>query len=128
MYSSAGEVAGRANKTTWEGYIAERFFKPLGMKSSDTSVKQMVKAADHATGYSLEDKKTKKAMLRDSDQYRPAGAINSNVKDMSQWALLTLRGGVFEGKRLVSEKGFAEIVKKHISMCAAIMITDSVGC
>jgi len=116
MYSSAGEVAGRANKTTWEGYIAERFFKPLGMKSSDTSVKQMVKAADHATGYSLEDKKTKKAMLRDLTNIAPAGAINSNVKDMSQWARLMLGGGVFEGKRLVSEKGFAEIVKKHISM------------
>ena len=45
--------------------IAERSLKPLGMKSSDASVKQMVKAADYATGYSLEDKKTKKAMLRD---------------------------------------------------------------
>ena len=116
MYSAAGEVVGRANKTTWEAYIAERFFKPLGMKSSDISVKQMVKAADHATGYSLEDKKTKKAMLRDLTNIAPAGAINSNVKDMSQWARLMLGGGVFEGKPLVSEKGFAELVKKHISM------------
>ena len=115
MYSAAGEVVGRANKTTWEAYIAERFFKPLGMKSSDMSVKQMVKAADHATGYSLEDKKTKKAMLRDVTNIAPAGAINSNVKDMSQWARLMLGGGVFESKRLVSEKGFAEIVKKQIS-------------
>jgi CubicO group peptidase (beta-lactamase class C family) len=115
MYSAAGEVVGRANKTTWEGYIAERFFKPLGMKSSDMSVKQMVKAADHATGYSLEDKKTEKAMLRDLTNIAPAGAINSNVKDMSQWARLMLGGGVFEGKRFVSEKGFAEIVKKQIS-------------
>ncbi|HEY8459488.1 MAG TPA: serine hydrolase domain-containing protein, partial [Blastocatellia bacterium] len=115
MYSAAGEVVGRANKTTWEAYIAERFFKPLGMKSSDASVKQMVKAADYATGYSLEDKKTRKAMLRDLTNIAPAGAINSNVKDMSQWARLMLGGGVFEGKRLVSEKGFAEIVKKHIS-------------
>ncbi len=116
MYSAAGEVVARANKTTWESYIAERFFKPLGMKSSDTSVKQMAQAADYATGYSLEDKKTKKAMLRDLTNIAPAGAINSNVKDMSQWARLMLGSGVFEGKRLVSEKGFAEVVKKHISM------------
>jgi CubicO group peptidase (beta-lactamase class C family) len=115
MYSAAGEVVGQANKTTWEAYLAERFFKPLGMKSSDMSVKQMVKAADYATGYSLEDKNAKKAMLRDLTNIAPAGAINSNVKDMSQWARLMLGGGVFEGKRFVSEKGFAEVVKKQIS-------------
>src|SRR5262245_19415977 len=114
MYSAAGEVVARANNTAWETYIAERFFKPLGMKSSDTSVKQMAQAPDHATGYSLEDKKTKKAMLRDLTNIAPAGAINSNVKDMSQWVRLVLGGGVFEGKRFVSEKGFAELVKKQI--------------
>lgn len=115
MYSAAGEVAAKANGVTWEKYIEERFFKPLGMKSSDTSVKQMAKAADHATGYALQDKVTTKAILRDITNVAPAGAINSNVKDMSQWIRLMLGGGVFEGKRLVSEKGFSEIVKKHIS-------------
>jgi CubicO group peptidase (beta-lactamase class C family) len=115
MYSAAGEVVARANQTTWEDYIAERFFKPLGMKSSDASIKQMVKAADFATGYSLAEKKATKAMLRDLTNIAPAGAINSNVKDMPQWIRLMLGGGVFEGKRFVSEKGFSEIVKKHIS-------------
>jgi CubicO group peptidase (beta-lactamase class C family) len=119
MYSAAGEIVARANQTTWEDYIAERFFKPLGMKSSDTSIKQMVKAADFATGYSLAEKKATKAMLRDLTNIAPAGSINSNVKDMPQWVRLMLGGGVFEGKRFVSEKGFAEIVKKHISMGGA---------
>jgi CubicO group peptidase (beta-lactamase class C family) len=116
MYSAAGEVVARANQTTWEAYIAARFFKPLGMKSSDTSVKQMAKAADYATGYALRDKAATKAILRDLTNIAPAGAINSNVKDMSQWIRLMLGGGVFEGKRFVSEKGFSEIVKKHITM------------
>ncbi len=116
MYSAAGEVVARANNTTWENYIAARFFKPLGMRSSDTSVKVMAKAADHATGYGLQDKVATKAILRDLTNIAPAGAINSNVKDMSQWVRLMLGGGIFEGKRFVSEKGYTEIVKKHISM------------
>jgi len=116
MYSAAGEVVAKANGTTWEKYIEDRFFKPLGMKSSDTSVKQMVKAADYATGYGLQEKVATKAILRDLTNIAPAGAINSNVKDMSQWIRLMLGGGVFEGKRMVSEKGFNEIVKKHIPM------------
>ena len=80
MYSAAGEVVGRANKTTWEAGIAERSLKPLGMKSSDASVKQMVKAADYATGYSLEDKKTKKAMLRDLTNIALAAPLTPTSK------------------------------------------------
>ena len=114
MYSAAGEVVGRADKTTWEAYIAERFFKPLGMKSSDMSVKQMVKAADHATGYSLEDKKRKRRCCA-MYQYRSGWRHQLQRQRYSQWARLILGGGVFESKRLVSEKGFAEIVKKQIS-------------
>lgn len=116
MYATAGEVDAAANKSTWENLIATRFFKPLGMKSSDTSVKQMVKAADYATGYALENKQTQKAWLRDLPNIAPAGAINSNVKDMAQWLRLMLGKGAYEGKRFVSEKGFAEILKPHIAM------------
>jgi CubicO group peptidase (beta-lactamase class C family) len=119
MYSAAGEVVAHANQTTWENFIASRFFKPLGMRSSNTSVKEMAKAADYATGYALQDKVATKAILRDLTNIAPAGAINSNVKDMPQWIRLMLGGGAFEGKRLVSEKGFAEIVRKQISMGGA---------
>ncbi|MGH9839074.1 MAG: serine hydrolase domain-containing protein [Blastocatellia bacterium] len=116
MYAAAGEVVARANKTTWEEYIAARFFKPLGMKSSNTSVKEMTKAADYAVGYDLTEKVATKAILRDLPNVAPAGAINSNVKDMSQWIRLMLGGGALEGKRLVSEKGFSEIVRKHMTI------------
>jgi len=116
MYSAAGEVVARANRTSWEEFIAARIFRPLGMGSSSTSVKEMTKASDFAVGYALDEGKARKAILRDLANIAPAGAINSNVKDMSQWVRLMLGGGVFEGTRLVSEKGFGEIVRKRISM------------
>ena len=34
MYAAAGEIVGRVENSTWEKLIAERIFKPLGMKSS----------------------------------------------------------------------------------------------
>jgi hypothetical protein len=46
----------------------------------------------------------------------PAGAITSNVIDLSQWLRLMLGRGVLDGKRIVSEKGFGEIVKRHIAV------------
>jgi CubicO group peptidase (beta-lactamase class C family) len=116
MYSAAGEVVARAQGASWEEFIARRFFEPLGMKSSTVSVREMEKAADYATGYSLEDGQARKAMLRDLTNIAPAGAINSNVRDMSCWVRFLLGGGTFEGRRLVSEEGFREAVKSHVSM------------
>ncbi|MEW6207760.1 MAG: serine hydrolase [Acidobacteriota bacterium] len=115
MYSAAGEVVARAQKSTWERLIADRVFKPLGMKASDTSVKVMQKSADFATGYDISDKTTPKRLaLRDLTNIAPAGAINSNARDMAQWLRLMLGRGVFEEKRLVSERGFNEMTSKHI--------------
>jgi CubicO group peptidase (beta-lactamase class C family) len=114
MYSAAGEVVAKAQNSTWEDIIANRFFKPLGMKTSNTSVKEMAKSSDYATGYELRDKKTRKAILRDLTNIAPAGAINSSARDMAQWVRLMLNGGEFEGKRLVSEKGYQEITTKQI--------------
>jgi CubicO group peptidase (beta-lactamase class C family) len=114
MYSAAGEVVARAQKSSWERLIADRVFKPLGMKASDTSVRVMQKAADFATGYDIADKTPRKLALRDLTNIAPAGAINSNARDMAQWLRLMLGQGVFEGRRLVSERGFNEMTSKHI--------------
>ncbi len=116
MFSAAGEVVARAQNSTWEQIIANRFFKPLGMKASNTSAKQMLKSSDFAIGYKLADKKSEPLALRDLTNIAPAGAINSNANDMGQWLRLMLGGGVFEGKRLVSEKGFNELLTKQISI------------
>jgi CubicO group peptidase (beta-lactamase class C family) len=118
MYSVAGEVVAKANGTTWEKVVEQRIFKPLGMKSSYTSLKQMTRVTNHATGYSVENKVVTKVVLDKSGlvNIAPAGAITSNVVDLSQWLRLMLGGGVLDGKRLVSERAFAEIVKSHIKV------------
>jgi CubicO group peptidase (beta-lactamase class C family) len=118
MYSAAGEVVAKANGTTWEKFIEERVFKPLGMKSSYPSLKQMVRVTNHATGYWLENKVATKVVFASHAMANiaAAGAITSNVIDLSQWIRLMLGGGVLDGKRFVSERGFSEIVKRHITV------------
>ena len=49
-YSAAGEVVAKANGTTWEKFIEEHIFKPLGMRSSRTSIRQMTKADEPCHG------------------------------------------------------------------------------
>ncbi|HZB46362.1 MAG TPA: serine hydrolase domain-containing protein, partial [Pyrinomonadaceae bacterium] len=122
MYAAAGEIVGRVEGSTWERLIAERIFKPLGMKGSDTSAAEMQKARDYSYGYVYEEgtKETRRVPMRDLPAIAPAGAINSSARDMAQWLRLMLGGGVFEGKRLVSEKSFAELLKPQMKIAGQV--------
>src|ERR1044071_9909150 len=88
------------------------------MKGSDTSVPEMQKAGDYSFGYVYEEatKETRRVPMRDLPAIAPAGAINSSARDMAQWLRLMLGGGQFEGRRLVSEKGFAELLRPNINV------------
>ncbi|MFL6282321.1 MAG: serine hydrolase [Pyrinomonadaceae bacterium] len=118
MYSAAGECVAKAENSTWESLIKERIFKPLGMRASNLNVPDTLRSPDHSNGYNYDEdtKETRQLPMRDFPQVAAAGAINSNARDMAQWLRLMLGGGAFEGKRLVSEHGFAELVKPQMKI------------
>ena len=122
MYSAAGEAVAQAQKSTWDKLIATRIFKPLGMKNSDTSAAAMQKSNDYSFGYDYNPstKETRHLPQREIEAAAPAGAINSSARDMVQWVRLMLNGGSINGRRLVSEKGFDELVTKQINISGSI--------
>lgn len=122
MYTAAGEAVARAQKTTWDEVIKQRIFKPLGMTASVTNVPDMQRAKDYSFGYDYTPatKTTRRLPFIDFPAVAPAGSINSSARDMAQWVRLMLGGGVFAGKRLVSEAGMAELVKPHIAIAPKI--------
>src|SRR6202011_851514 len=105
MYAAAGEVVAKAEDSTWDKVIQTKIFKPLGMKASDTTAAAMQKSRDFSFGYeyNANTKVTRRLPQREIPAAAPAGAINSNARDMAQWLRLMLAGGVVDGKRLVSE-------------------------
>jgi CubicO group peptidase (beta-lactamase class C family) len=117
MFTAAGEVVAKAQHSTWDAIIADRIFKPLGMKGSDTTVMAMQKSPDFSSGYEYNTttKETRRLPMRDLASAAPAGAINSSAADMAQWLKFMLAGGTFAGKRLVSEKGFNELITSQIN-------------
>jgi CubicO group peptidase (beta-lactamase class C family) len=118
MYSAAGECVAKAENSTWESLIKERIFKPLGMRGSNLNVADTLRSPDYSNGYNYDEdtKETRQLPMRDFPQVAAAGAINSNARDMAQWLRLMLGGGVFEGKRLVSESNFAELLKPQMKV------------
>lgn len=118
MYTAAGEAVARAEDSTWDELIITKIFRPLGMKSSDTTVADMQKARDFSYGYDYNNttKVTRRLPQREIPAAAPAGAINSNARDMAQWLRLMLNDGVVDGRRLVSEKSFNELISKQMNV------------
>jgi CubicO group peptidase (beta-lactamase class C family) len=122
MYAAAGEAVARAQNSTWDRVIETKIFKPLGMKASDTTAAQMQKARDFSFGYdyNASTKVTRQLPQREIPAAAPAGAINSNARDMAQWLRFMLGGGVINGKRLVSEKGFNQTITKQMNIAGTV--------
>lgn len=122
MYAAAGEVVAKAENSTWDKLIADRIFKPLGMKNSDTTAAAMQKSKDYSFGYDYNPttKETRHLPQREIPAAAPAGAINSSARDMAQWLRLMLANGSINGKRLVSEKHFDELVRKQVNIAGAV--------
>ncbi|KXK01503.1 MAG: beta-lactamase [Acidobacteria bacterium OLB17] len=122
MYAAAGEIAATVEKSTWDKVIASEIFKPLGMANSTTTIAAMTRAKDYSFGYeyNFDTKATKRLPFREIGPSAPAGAINSSVRDMAKWIEFVLDGGMADGKRIVSEKGFEEWTKPQMKIAGKV--------
>jgi len=108
MYIAAGLAASAAAHTTWEALVHDRIFVPLGMTATNTSVRALAGQTDVATPYLFVHDSLFALPYRNVDNVAPAGAINSNVDDMTKWLRFQLADGVHDGKRLVGKEAFRE--------------------
>jgi CubicO group peptidase (beta-lactamase class C family) len=109
MYLAAGQIVAGVSGKSWDDFVRDRIFKPLGMTSSNTSIDELKNANDVATPHAKIDGKVEVIPWRKIDNIAPAGAINSNVVDMAQWVRLQLGEGSYKGQRLISSGGAKEM-------------------
>ncbi|TEU08978.1 MAG: serine hydrolase [Candidatus Aminicenantes bacterium] len=109
MFMTAGYMVGKIAGTTWEKFVLDRIFGPLGMNDSNFSVEDSKKAPDFALPYMEKEDKVIEIPFRNIDTVGPAGSINSNVIDMADWLLLNLKKGKFGEKQIISEESLREI-------------------
>ncbi len=109
MYLAAGQIVPSITSKSWDDFLAERIFSPLGMKDSSTSISSLSKSNDVSTPHLKIDDKVTPIAWRMIDNIGPAGSINSNVVDMAQWVRLHLGNGKFGGKQLISEAAIKEM-------------------
>ena len=116
MYSVVGEVVAKAQNSTYERVITDRILKPLNMRASNLSVRELQRSPDFAFGYEFTDVpgELKKYPFFDYSTINPAGGLNSNARDMSQFLRLMLGEGAIDGQRLISEKSIREMLAPQI--------------
>ena len=121
-FLAAGEAAGRAAGSDWDTLVTQRIFKPLGMNHSNTSLAEAKKNPLLSKGYQWEDEKKNFKLLpmRDLSNIAPAGAINSNVRDMAQWVRFQLNKGMVNGQALIRPERIDETWTKQITMAGDV--------
>ncbi len=106
MFVTAGQVVAAVSGKSWDEYLRERIFAPLGMKNTDSSATAFLEGGDWAMPHSKVEGKLQPIPIENLDNAGPAGSINSSVADMSKWVLLQLNRGKIPGTetRIFSEK------------------------
>jgi CubicO group peptidase (beta-lactamase class C family) len=104
MYAGAGRVVELLSGKSWEDFVRERLFTPLGMTSSTFSIDELVKQPDHGVPFT---ERRDSFELYEIPYYReaagigPAGAINSNLEDMSRWLTALMSEGKLAGQQVI---------------------------
>lgn len=122
IYAAAGEAAARSAGTTWARLVQTRLLDPLGMKSTNLTVDAAKADPELSRGYRFREvtEVHEAVPMRSIDSIAPAGAINSNVLDMTKWLRLQLGRGTFEGKSLVSAERLQDTWSPQIEVGSGI--------
>ncbi len=113
MYLAAGRIVEAASGLSWDDFVAQRIFRPLGMTRSNTSVTALSGQPNVATPHAQIEGTAETVPWHNIDNIAPAGSINSNVLEMAQWVRLQLGDGEVAGQRLVSTGAIRETKVPH---------------
>jgi len=108
LWLVASQLIEKYSGKTYEQALKERIFDPLGMSDSSADMESFLGAKDvsglHADGEGKIMALPKNWEFLDwSYVADPAGAINSNIVDMTKWLTFQMNNGKVNDKQLVSE-------------------------
>src|SRR3989441_3487899 len=105
MFSAVGYIIELKSGKTWEQFVRERILAPLGMSSTTYTISEMVKHPDH--GVPFREKRDsfelyKIPFYEDTEGVAPAGAIISNIEELSHWLIALMNDGKYNGNQVLS--------------------------
>jgi CubicO group peptidase (beta-lactamase class C family) len=123
MYAGAGRVVELLSGKSWEEFVRERLFTPLGMTSSTFSIDAMAAQPEHGVPFTERRDSFELYAIpyyREAVGIGPAGAINSNLEDMSRWLIALMNGGKLAGQQVIP----AGVLKATLAPAIALANTQ----
>jgi CubicO group peptidase (beta-lactamase class C family) len=119
MFSAVGEIIELESGKRWEDFVQERILTPLDMKATTYTISEMLKSPDHGVPY--EEKRDsfelyKGPYFEDTEGVAPAGAIISNIDDLSHWLIALMNEGKYNGKQALP----ADVLKATLEPAIAL--------
>ena len=104
MFSAVGYIIELKSSKTWENYVRENIFEPLDMNTSTYTISDMLKLPDHGVPY--REKRDSFELYQipyyeDTEGVAPAGAIISNINELSHWLGALMNDGSYNGKQVL---------------------------
>ncbi|MBZ5723420.1 MAG: serine hydrolase [Acidobacteriia bacterium] len=102
LYLVAGQLIPAVTGESWDEFVKQRIFAPLGMASTNASTGALLAAEDVAAPHAHAEGKLVALPQADHDNNAPAGSINSCASDLGKWVTVQLNRGEIAGGRLFS--------------------------
>ena len=124
MFSAVGYIIELKSGKTWEQYVRQNIFEPLDMTTTTYTISDMLKQPDHGVPY--REKRDSFELYpipyyEDTQGVAPAGAIISNVSELSHWLVALMNDGKYNGKQVLPP----EVLKA--TMQPAIGLPNALG-
>jgi CubicO group peptidase (beta-lactamase class C family) len=102
-FLTAGEIIPRVTGQTWEMYLKQNIFAPLGMTNTLALAADLPKSYNRTVPHTFIDERLSAIPYAQIDGIAPAGSISSSVSDMSKWVLALLNNGKVGTRQVIPD-------------------------
>ena len=104
MFSAVGYIIELKSGKTWEQFVRERILTPLDMPTTNYTISDMLTHPDH--GVPFREKRDSFELYKipyyeDTEGVAPAGAVISNIDELSHWLIALMNDGKYNGKQVL---------------------------
>src|SRR6516162_1367319 len=104
MFAAVGQIIKIKSGKKWEDFVREKIFTPLDMSTTCYTIADMLKQPDY--GVPFREKRDSFELYKipyyeDTEGVAPAGAVISNIDELSHWLIALMNDGKYNGKQVL---------------------------
>ena len=119
MYAGVGYATQLQSGKPWAAYVREKILDPLEMKSTVFTIADMLKHPDYGVPFT-EKRDTseiyKLPYYEETTGLAAAGAIVSNIEDLSHWLIALMNEGKYAGKSVIPPRVLQATLEPSIAL------------